>query len=118
MAADAQCAYRKRLGEQFAGAFVAHVLALINHRLFGDNLNAERIALLAMYHEASKVLTGAMPPPFKYYNAQIAHEYKNIEKIAQQKLIEMVPEALREDFRLLIDEQYYLATEKAVVKRA
>lgn len=99
-------------------AFVAHVLALINNRLFGGNLNAERIALLAMYHDASEVLTGDMPTPIKYYNAQIAHEYKNIEKIAQQKLIDMVPEALREDFRLLIDEQHYLPAEKAVVKQA
>lgn len=99
-------------------AFVAHVLALINNRLFGGDLNAERIALLAMYHDASEVLTGDMPTPIKYYNAQIAHEYKNIEKIAQQKLIEMVPEALREDFRLLIDERYYLPAEKAVVKQA
>lgn len=99
-------------------AFVAHVLALINNRLFGADLNAERIALLAMYHDASEVLTGDMPTPIKYYNAQIAHEYKNIEKIAQQKLIDMVPEALREDFRLLIDEQHYLPAEKAVVKQA
>lgn len=29
----------------------------------------------------------------------------------------MVPEALREDFRLLIDEQHYLPAEKAVVKQ-
>lgn len=99
-------------------AFVAHVLALINNRLFGADLNAERIALLAMYHDASEVLTGDMPTPIKYYNAQIAHEYKNIEKIAQQKLIDMVPDALREDFRLLIDEQHYLPSEKAVVKQA
>ncbi len=99
-------------------AFVAHALAVIKNRRFGGRLNAERIALLAMYHDTSEVLTGDMPTPIKYFNAQIAHEYKNIEKIAQGKLIEMLPEELRDDFRPLIDEQCYAPEEKAVVKQA
>ncbi|MGU0161644.1 YfbR-like 5'-deoxynucleotidase [Escherichia coli] len=52
----------------------------------------ERIALLAMYHDASEVLTGNLPTPVKYFNSQIAQEYKAIEKIAQRKLVDMVPE--------------------------
>ncbi|UDG80108.1 5'-deoxynucleotidase [Candidatus Steffania adelgidicola] len=99
-------------------AFVAHVLALINNRLFGGNLNAERIAILGMYHDASEVFTGDMPTPIKYYNTQITHVYKNIEKIAQQKLIDMMPEVLREDFRFLIDDRYYLPEEKSIIKQA
>ena len=99
-------------------AFVAHALAVIKNRKFDGRLNAERIALLAMYHDTSEVLTGDMPTPIKYFNAQMAHEYKNIEKIAQQKLIDMLPEAVREDFRPLIDEQCYAVEEKAVVKQA
>jgi 5'-deoxynucleotidase len=99
-------------------AFVAHALAVIKNRLFDGQLNPERIALLAMYHDTSEVLTGDMPTPIKYFNAQMAHEYKNIEKIAQQKLIDMLPEAVRGDFRPLIDEQCYAVEEKAVVKQA
>ncbi len=64
---------------------VAHALAAIKNRKFGGNVNAERIALLAMYHDASEVLTGDLPTPVKYFNSQIAQEYKAIEKIAQQK---------------------------------
>lgn len=99
-------------------AFVAHALVVIKNRLFGSNLNAEHIVLLAMYHDASEVLTGDMPTSIKYCNEQIAHEYKNIEKIAQQKLINMVPEALRNDYRVLIDEEYYLPEEKSLIKQA
>lgn len=99
-------------------AFVAHALAVINNRKFGGALNAERIALMAMYHDTSEVLTGDMPTPIKYFNAQIAHEYKNIERIAQQKLIDMLPAELQDDYRTLIDEQHYLPEEKAVVKQA
>lgn len=61
-------------------AMVAHALAAIKNRKFGGNVNAERIALLAMYHDASEVLTGDLPTPVKYFNAQIAQEYKAIEK--------------------------------------
>ena len=42
-------------------AMVAHALAAIKNRKFGGNVNAERIALLAMYHDASEVLTGDLP---------------------------------------------------------
>ncbi|PWC22998.1 5'-deoxynucleotidase [Brenneria roseae subsp. roseae] len=99
-------------------AFVAHALAVIKNRKFNGNINAERIALLAMYHDASEVLTGDMPTPIKYYNAQIAHEYKKIEKIAQQKLIEMLPEELQQDYRSLLDAQYMSEDERAIVKQA
>ncbi len=99
-------------------AMVAHALAIIKNKKFNGNLNAERIAMMALYHDASEVLTGDLPTPVKYYNAQIAHEYKKIEKIAQQKLIEMLPDELQDVYRPLIDEHLHSEDEKAVVKQA
>ncbi|AUX73214.1 5'-deoxynucleotidase [Erwinia pyrifoliae] len=99
-------------------AMVAHALALIRNAKFAGNLNAERIALMAIYHDASEVLTGDLPTPVKYYNAQIAHEYKKIEKIAQNKLIEMLPEELRSAYAPLIDEHQHSEAETAIVKQA
>ncbi len=55
-------------------AMVAHALAIIKNRRFGGQVNAERIAMLAMYHDASEVITGDLPTPIKYHNQQIAHE--------------------------------------------
>ncbi len=99
-------------------AFVAHALAIIKNKRFNGNVNPERIALLAMYHDASEVLTGDLPTPTKYYNPQITSEYKKIEKIAQNKLINMLPKELQEDFRSLIDDDYYDESEKNIVKQA
>lgn len=99
-------------------AFVAHALAVIKNKRFNGNVNPERIALLAMYHDASEVLTGDLPTPTKYYNPQITSEYKKIEKIAQNKLINMLPKELQEDFRSLIDDDYYDESEKSIVKQA
>ena len=99
-------------------AFVAHALAVIKNKRFNGNVNPERIALLAMYHDASEVLTGDLPTPTKYYNPQITSEYKKIEKIAQNKLINMLPKELQDDFRSLIDDDYYNESEKNIVKQA
>lgn len=99
-------------------AFVAHALAVIKNKRFNGNVNPERIALLAMYHDASEVLTGDLPTPTKYYNPQITSEYKKIEKIAQNKLINMLPKELQDDFRSLIDDDYYDESEKSIVKQA
>ncbi len=79
-------------------AFVAHALALIKNKKFAGNLNPERIALLAMYHDSSEVLTGDLPTPIKYYNPDIAKEYKKIESAAEQKLLSMLPEEFQDDF--------------------
>lgn len=99
-------------------AFVAHALAIIKNKRFNGKVNPERIALLAMYHDASEVLTGDLPTPTKYYNPQITIEYKKIEKIAQHKLIDMLPQELQDDFRTLIDDDYYDESEKSIVKQA
>ena len=73
-------------------AMVAHALALIKNKFFGGTLNAERIATIAMFHDVSEVLTGDLPTPVKYYNPDIKHEYKKIEKIAENILIDMAPD--------------------------
>ena len=84
-------------------AQIAHALALIKNRMFGGDLNADRIASAALYHETSEVLTGDLPTPIKYYNPEIRKSYKNIEKIANDKLISMLPEELKGDYRDLIE---------------
>jgi len=63
-------------------ALVAHMLAMIDQRFYGGTVSAERVAVLALFHDASEVLTGDLPTPVKYFNPQIALEYKKIESIA------------------------------------
>jgi 5'-deoxynucleotidase len=84
-------------------AQLAHALALIKNKKFGGQLNADRIATMALYHETSEVLTGDLPTPIKYYNPEIKKSYKAIEQIANDKLISMLPEELRGDYRELIE---------------
>src|SRR3989442_8943443 len=82
-------------------AMLAHALAIIRNRLFGGHVNPERAAVLALYHDASEVLTGDLPAPIKYFNPEISRAYHAIEAAAAQKLFAMVPDALKEDYRSL-----------------
>ena len=98
-------------------AQIAHGLAVIKNKKFGGNLNADRIATMALYHEASEVLTGDLPTPIKYYNPEIRTAYKEIEGIANEKLLSMLPEELLEEYRPLIVEDT-TSYEYALVKAA
>ena len=82
---------------------IAHALAVIKNKKFGGELDADRIGMMALYHETSEVLTGDLPTPIKYYNPEIRESYKQIEGIANDKLIGMLPEELRDEYRELIE---------------
>ncbi|NLS13874.1 5'-deoxynucleotidase [Vibrio sp. SM6] len=99
-------------------AFVAHALAMIKNRFFNGTLNPERVALLAMYHDSSEVLTGDLPTPIKYFNPDIAKEYKKIEAAAEEKLLSMLPPELQQDFAPFVVSQHACVQSAAVVKQA
>lgn len=82
----------------FMTALFAHALCVIRNELFGGDLDPERAATLALYHEAAEVFTGDLPTPVKYYGEEIRTAYKSIEKRAEQKLIEYLPAELRGAF--------------------
>jgi len=84
-------------------AQLAHALALICNKKFGGNLDADRICTMALYHETSEVMTGDLPTPIKYYNPEIRKSYKDIEHTANERLIAMLPEEFRADYRELIE---------------
>lgn len=92
-------------------AMVAHALGIIKNRLFGGSVNADRAAVMALYHDSSEVLTGDLPTPVKYFNPEIAREYKKIELAAEQRLLAMLPPELIEDFHPLLDSRVQSGTQ-------
>ena len=82
-------------------AVIAHTLATIRNRLYGGRVDPARAAVLALYHDAGEVLTGDLPAPVKYFNPEIRGAYREIESAANQRLLRMVPDALREDYQAL-----------------
>lgn len=76
-------------------AMIAHALCTIGNVRYGKELNSDRAALIGLYHDSSEIITGDMPTPVKYYNPEIKDAYKQVEKIAQYKLLEKLPSDLR-----------------------
>ena len=76
-------------------AVLAHALAVIENEKFGGQVDPGQVAVAALYHDASEILTGDMPTPIKYDNPAIQSAYQQIEAVAEQKLLSMLPEELR-----------------------
>ncbi len=83
-------------------AQIAHALALIRNKFFAGNVNADKCVSLAVFHECSEVITGDLPTPIKYYNNDIKVAYKDIEAVANAKLLTMLPEEFKEEYASLI----------------
>lgn len=83
-------------------AMFAHLLVIIHNKNSCEKLNAERAAVLGMYHDATEIITGDMPTPVKYYNPQMVKTYKEVERIAGEKLVSMLPENMKEEYREII----------------
>ena len=87
-------------------AVLAHALALIRRDVLGlPGPDPDRCAVAAMYHDATETLTGDLPTPIKYYNPDIKAAYKQVERIAGERLLSMVPAQLRESYAPLIMEE-------------
>ena len=77
-------------------AVLAHALALVRREILQlPGPDPDRCAVAALYHDASEILTGDLPTPIKYYNPEIKQAYKQVERIAGERLLEMLPQQLR-----------------------
>ena len=79
-------------------AVLAHALALIANQRFGAQLDPGRVAVAALYHDATEIITGDMPTPVKYYNSTLRDSYKQVEAAAADRLLSMLPLELRPEF--------------------
>ena len=80
-------------------AVLAHALALIRREILHlPGPDPERCAVAALYHDASEILTGDMPTPIKYYNPEIRNAYKTVERVAGNRLLDMLPPQLRDSY--------------------
>lgn len=83
-------------------AMIAHCLVLISNKRFGNSLDSERAALLAIFHDSTEIITGDLPTPVKYFNPEIKQAYKEIENNAADRLVSMLPDDFKEDFEEII----------------
>ena len=100
-------------------AVLAHALALIRRDILHlPGPDPDRCAVAALYHDASETLTGDLPTPIKYYNPDIMASYKQVERVAAQRLLDMLPPELYSSYEHLIleDDETVLPIVKAADK--
>ena len=83
-------------------AMLAHALALIARDQFGRDVDPERVMALAVFHDASEVITGDLPSPIKHHDPELSSAYGRIEAAARERLSTMLPECLRGSYRPLL----------------
>ncbi len=83
-------------------AVIAHALALINNKIYGGDIDVNKVVLLAQYHEVGEVITGDLPTPIKYFNPEINSAYKNLEEKACERMLSMLPEELQGEYRQFV----------------
>ena len=95
-------------------AMVAHALAVIKNKLYGGNINIEKVLLYALYHETSEVVTGDLPTPVKYCDAELTRSFKGLERSACEKIVSTLPCELKQDFSNAVFQED--GEEKIIVK--
>ena len=83
-------------------AVIAHALGTIRRDIFKKDCNPDECATVALYHDCSEILTGDLPTPIKYHSDEIKKAYKQVEKLACDKLLETLPEELRASYAPVI----------------
>ena len=85
-------------------AVLAHALAVIRNTCYGGQVNEERVALLALFHDTTEIITGDMPTPVKYYAPEIRKAYHRVEAAAKEELLKGLPLQLRDKYEPLLQE--------------
>lgn len=97
-------------------AVIAHALAVLSNIRFGGTVDVGACVMMALYHDASEILTGDLPTPVKYDNPAIRDAYKQLESVACDKLLSMLPDDLRPAYEPYFDESD--SEEHRIVKAA
>lgn len=85
-------------------AVLAHALAVIRREVFGGSADPEACACAALFHDATEIFTGDLPTPIKYFDPEIRQAYHRVEDAAAEKLLGLLPEALRGAYEPLLRE--------------
>ncbi len=83
-------------------AVIAHALALIGNNVYGKSYDPERVAAIALFHDAAEVFTGDLPTPIKYFSPETKRDYAEIEAHSINRLLSRLPDELRSSYSELL----------------
>ena len=99
-------------------AVIAHSLAVIRNEIFKGAVDANAIATAALFHDVSEVLTGDLPTPIKYFSNSLTTAYRQIEAIAGEELISLLPQPLQASYQALLSDEQQPESHHQIIKAA
>ena len=99
-------------------ATIVHALGVIHNHLNEEQIDANRLATAALYHDATEVITGDMPTPVKYHSDTMKEAYKGVERQAEKELLALLPEELQSTFEEVLIEHNLPKTYQSLLKSA
>ena len=81
-------------------AMIAHAIAIIARDRYGKDVDPEHVLSLAVYHDATEVMTGDLPTPVKYHSDELRGAYHRLEELSADRLLALLPEDLQPAFTL------------------
>lgn len=97
---------------------IAHALAVINNVYFNGDINPDRVAVYAIYHDVPEIITGDLPTPVKYFAPEIREAYKVVEETAVNRLLDSLPNKMRSFYEEILDENEIEDEYRRLVKAA
>ncbi len=79
-------------------AMIAHAIAVIGRSRYGRDVDPEHVLSLAVYHDATEVMTGDLPTPVKYHNDELRGAYRRLEDVSADRLLSLLPDDLQPAF--------------------
>ena len=79
-------------------AMIAHAIAVIRRDRYGRETDPEHVLALAVYHDATEVMTGDLPTPVKYHNDELRSAYRRLEDVSAERLLALLPQDLQPAF--------------------
>jgi 5'-deoxynucleotidase len=83
-------------------AVIAHALGVIRRDIFMEPCDPNSLAAAALFHDASEILTGDLPTPIKYHSGEITEAYRGVERVAVEKLVNMLPVELKDAYEPIL----------------
>ncbi|MEY4480804.1 MAG: hypothetical protein RLZZ267_1482 [Bacillota bacterium] len=104
----------------FHVSVLTHALCTIGNEVYGKSLPTEKIVTAALFHDATEVITGDIPTPVKHHNPTMLNNFREIEQLAANKLISMVPDELKDAYAPMFaaDSDYLSNSHQKYIKAA
>ena len=99
-------------------AVISHLLATVRNVYCGGDINPERAATVALYHEVSETKLQDINHVTKYSTPALTAEFKKIEDMAELECLDSLPVKLQPLFKELLVQKDVDAEYKKLVKAA